>query len=322
MYPGRIPGRVRIGMTAPLASYSARLADVGQVYAQRVFCTALDDDEVLAISAAAQAGRLPIVSFKVGDWAKAASGAVDSQAGAALDRLAGIGPVVVAFHHEPSGDGTPADFAAMQARLLPLARARGLSTALILNGFWWGAKGGYSDAQIGAYLPDLALVDVVAADCYESDRNTVADLFTRFLAWADRAGVRELGVGEWGCRTADGITAAGQVLLANQDRFGWACYFNSPRNSREDWTLSGDRLAAFQALRDASTPPEPEPTPTPEPDPRDAQIADLTAQVTGLQASLAQAQADTAAAVGRAQTAETLAAGLQAKITAAIADLS
>jgi hypothetical protein len=311
-YPGRIPGRVRIGMTAPLASYSARLADVGQVYAQRIFCTALDDDEVLAISAAAQAGRLPIVSFKVGDWAKAASGAVDSQAGAALDRLAGIGSVVVAFHHEPSGDGTPADFAAMQTRLLPFARKRGLGTALILNGFWWGAKGGYTDEQIAAYLPDMSLVDVVAADCYESDRNQVTDLFARFLAWADRAGVRELGVGEWGCRTADGITAAGKVLLENASRFGWACYFNSPRNSREDWTLSGDRLAAFQALRDASIPA----------DPRDAQIADLTTQVGSLQASLAQAQADTAAAAGRAQSAASEVAELQAKIAAAIADLS
>lgn len=314
-YPGRIPGRVRIGMTAPLASYSARLADVGVVAAQRIFCTSLDDDETPAITAAAQAGRLPIVSFKVGDWAKAASGAVDSQAGAALDRLAGIGPVVVAFHHEPSGDGAGADYAAMQTRLLPLARQRGLGTSLILNGFWWGAKGGLSDAQIAAYLPDMSLVDVVAADCYESDRNTVADLFTRFLAWADRAGVTELGVGEWGCRTADGITAAGKVLLEHADRFGWACYYNSPRNSREDWTLSGDRLAAFQALRDASVPADPV-------DPRDRQIADLAAQVDMLQQTLAQETTAAAAAEGRAQTAEADNAALRAKITAAAAALS
>lgn len=310
-YPGRLPGQVRIGMSCPLADYPARLAETGPVMAQRIFCTGLDDDETPAVADAVRSGRLPVVSFKVGDWTQAASGAVDAAVDKALTALAAVGPVAVAFHHEPSGDGTPSAWAAMNARLLPKVQQKGLASAAIVNGFWFGTRGGLTDTQIRDYLPAqvLAAADVVAADCYESDRNQVADLFEGFLAWADRAGVAELGIGEWGTYTAQGLTDAGQVLLEHADRFGFACWFNSVRNSRADWLLTGDRLAAFQALRDASVP---KPT-----DPRDARIADLTAQVDMLRQTLAQETAAAVAAEGRAQTAEADNVTLRAKITTA-----
>lgn len=254
--------RTQIGMSAPTDEWAQRLHQTGPVYARRIFGD-LDSPQSAVSLAASEiaAGRFPILSFKVpndNDWIGAAHGRYDTQLVALKNQLAALGGrVFVTLHHEPSGDGTAADYAAMQAHVLPiLSPPSNVLAGVIVNGFWWSDHGQrLTDAEIAQWLPAsvLAKAEVVAADCYQggtfdSPGEDAGVKIANLSAWATRVGVNRLGIGEYNGMTAAAITHAGDAILADS-RFVFAAIFNSSRNNRPgvDWVLSGTRLAAFIA---------------------------------------------------------------------------
>lgn len=257
---------VRMGMSAPKSEWSTRLAEVGGVDARRIFGDLERPENALKLAAAeVAAGREPILSFKLpdNDWSGAANGRFDAELkslAAQLDRLPGR--VFVTIHHEPTGNGSPAAYAAMQKHVLPLlSPPSNVDAGVIVNGFWWSAGSqGYTDAEIAQWLPAsvLRLAEVVAADTYQGGTTSrigenAGVKIKRMSAWAGRTGVKRLGIGEYNGLDAASIKAAGDAVLADR-RFQFACIFNSSVNNRDgvDWVLSGDRLAAFRtAVRES-----------------------------------------------------------------------
>lgn len=263
------PGQPAIGMSAPVDQWSTRLDEVSPpgVDARRLFAElGSDQGKVNIAKAEILAGRLPILSVKIpnNDWAGAAAGKYDALYIDLANRLQALpGKTVLVVHHEPIGDGSPADFVAMQVQLMPLARPlSNVIVGVILNGFMWSARSqGYSDAEIEAWAP-LRLrqaVEVLAADTYhggtmENPGEDAGVKIARMSAWADRKGyVKPLGIGEFNGLTAAAITNACNAMFADP-RFMFGNVFNSNENNREgiEWVLTGARLTAFKNCVTAS----------------------------------------------------------------------
>lgn len=258
--PGAMPTSVQIGMSTPKAEWDQRLGQTGGVDSRRVFDSLDSPDFAVGLATSeAAAGRMAILSFKVpgNDWAGAGRGVYDPQLRALASRLDAVdGPVFVTLHHEPTGDGTATDYAAMLRHALPILGApANVFAGPIVNGFWWSQGGqGMTDSEISQWLPAdvLRLSEIVAADTYQGGTaakpgENAGVKITRMSAWADRVGVEHLGLGEYNGVDAASITAAGDAILAD-DKFVFAAIFNSSVNNRAgvDWTLTGDRLTAFQ----------------------------------------------------------------------------
>lgn len=259
-------GVVKLGMSAPRTEWATRLAEVGGVDARRIFGTLASPEGALKLATAeVAAGRMPVLSFKVprNDWAGAAAGTYDTALRALTARLDRLpGKVFVTLHHEPTGDGTPADYAAMQRHVLPILGApSNVDAGVIVNGFWWSAGAqGYTDAEIAAWLPAsvLRVAEVVAADTYQGGTTArpgenAGVKISRLSAWATRKGVTRLGIGEFNGLDAASVRAATGAVLDDR-RFSFACIFNSSVNNRAgvDWVLDGARLTAFRsAVREA-----------------------------------------------------------------------
>ena len=253
-------------MSAPADQWNARLAEVGSVDSRRIFSTLSSPSNGLSLAAGeVAAGREPIISFKVpnNDWAGVAAGNYDTQLRNIAGRLAALGGhVFVTLHHEPVGDGTPANYAAMMEHALPiLGAASSVDAGPIVNGFWWSNKSqGYTDAQIAQWLPPavLKVSEVVAADTYQGGNTlnpgeNAGVKIANMSKWATRVGVAHLGIGEYNGLDAASIKAAGDAVLADP-RFSFASVFNSNVNNRDgvDWQLTGARLTAFQATIQAA----------------------------------------------------------------------
>jgi hypothetical protein len=251
---------VRIGMSAPAGEWSARLAETGGVDARRIFGDlASPSGAISTATSEVAAGRMPIVSFKVpnNDWAGVAAGSYDAQLRDVTARLAALpGQVFVTLHHEPSGDGTPAAYAAMLTHALPiLGSPANVNAGPIANGFWWSnGNQGLSDAEIAQWLPTrvLAVSEIVAADTYQGGTTVkpgenAGVKIANMSRWAGRVGVSRLGIGEYNGLNAAAISAAGNAVLSDP-RFRFAAAFNSNVNNRADvnWQLTGDRLDAFK----------------------------------------------------------------------------
>jgi hypothetical protein len=251
---------VKIGMSAPASEWSDRLAETGPVQSRRIFGQLDSPSNALKLaSGEVAAGRMPIVSFKVpnNDWAGVAAGKYDTQLRSVTSSLAALkGKVFVTLHHEPAGDGTPADYAAMMRHALPILGApTTVDAGPIVNGFWWSKKAqGLTDAEIAQWLPSdvLRLSETVAADTYQGGTTAnpgenAAVKIQGLSAWATRVGVKSLGIGEYNGLDAASIKAAGDAVLADP-RFSFAAVFNSNVNNRDgvSWLLSGDRLTAFK----------------------------------------------------------------------------
>jgi hypothetical protein len=252
---------VRIGMSAPAGEWSARLSESGGVDARRIFGDLGSPSSAMKLATSeVAAGRMPILSFKVptNDWAGAGTGAYDAQLRDVTARLAALpGRVFVTLHHEPTGDGTPADYAAMLTHALPIMGApANVDAGPIANGFWWSnGNQGLTDAEISQWLPArvLAASEVVAADTYQGGTTAkpgenAGVKIANMSKWAARVGVARLGIGEYNGLNAAAISAAGNAVLADP-RFSFAAAFNSNVNNREgvSWQLTGDRLTAFKA---------------------------------------------------------------------------
>lgn len=183
------------------------------------------------------AGRIPWLSFKLPQsWTDMAAGKGDAWVTDLGTKLAALpGPVWVALHHEPEGDGVAADYRAMQARCLPmLGKHANVATTLILTG--WGEVLG--SQKIADYWPGDG-VDILGMDPYNwwgtsasegsKVRTTWDELrvyYDAMSAWSATHGCRwavaECGYSDtaaardaaWLTRAYDDMRAMGGVALA------------------------------------------------------------------------------------------------------------
>jgi hypothetical protein len=240
-------------MSSPTQYWDQRVSEVGPgLQARRIFL--LDFGASLSKASEACAdGMYPVISFKTGSysWAQVAAGNADVALRAMATKLAALScDVFVAIHHEPNGDGTPADWSAMQVHALPLLGPDpGVKVGVIGNGWWWsGTSQGLTDAEIAAWIPRsvITVSDVIAGDTYQSTTTSEesAPKIKNMGSWARRVGgVKALGVGEFNGPTAIGITHAAAALAADP-MFAWGCMWNATGGIAT--VLTGDRLTAFQ----------------------------------------------------------------------------
>ena len=111
-----------------------------QLGVRRTYYGATQVDKAVSVSKADLAmDRLPWISFKLPySWAEMAAGKGDAWAtdlAAKLNKL--DGPVWLAFHHEPEGDGDIKQWTAMQAHLAPIVRAAAPNVAytIVVTGY-------------------------------------------------------------------------------------------------------------------------------------------------------------------------------------------
>jgi hypothetical protein len=199
-------------------------------------------------------GRLPWISFKLPyTWSKMAAGVGDPWTEDLAAKLAQLpGPVWVAFHHEPEGDGRLQDWTAMQERLGPMVRreAPNVGFTVILTG--WHQLFGPDKHSLDSVWPHTK-VDVAGFDIYNQYGMTSngrkitkltdmrATYFEPLSRWAKKKGVAwalaETGVNDAASkrypsliqRTYADLVATGGVAL---------CYFNTTLNSTSSWVIT------------------------------------------------------------------------------------
>ena len=200
-------------------------------------------------------GRLPWMSFKLPkSWPAMADGQGDAWVTNLAVRLSKLnGPVWVAFHHEPEGDGDITAWTRMQAHLAPLVRslAPNVAYTIILTGYhqFYGA----TQYHLDSLWPKNTTIDLVGVDVYnkygvtrDGNRSStptdmVGKYFVPLSTWAKAHGVA-WGLGEtgfsnaaaaadpqWITRTYDQMQQYGGVAFA---------YFNTDLHSVADWPLT------------------------------------------------------------------------------------
>lgn len=228
------------------------------------FTGAQVDSGVRTAAADLAAGRLPWISFKLPHtWADMASGRGDAWARDLAGRLARLpGPVWVAFHHEPEGDGDIQAWRRMQERLAPLVRstAPNVGFTVIMTG--WHQFYGDDRYSLDAIWPRGVKVDVAGFDVYNQygvvkngvmntrATNLPVSYFDPISAWAARHdvawGIAETGFTHkaarvyphWIDNTYEALQARGGVAFT---------YFNTTLNSIAPWELSTTpKVAAYR----------------------------------------------------------------------------
>lgn len=201
-------------------------------------------------------GRVPLLSYKVGDWAAVVAGGHDTWATKLAADLAALGGTIrVAIHHEPEGDGDIATWTRMQERLAPIFAAAGIEFWICLTG--WHELYGEAKYNFDALWPNTPHVTGFAVDVYQSDAKTngaITDLdaayWAKLEAEAKKRGVKwsiwETGVSdatfaadpEWFTRNIAAAASRGAV------DFG---YFNTTLNSANTWraVTGSPKEAAF-----------------------------------------------------------------------------
>lgn len=214
------------------------------------------DEAVQTASGDLAAGRLPWISFKLPrSWEEMDSDFGESWARGVAERLAGLdGPVWIALHHEPEGDGDIQAWKRMQERLIPVVReaAPNVAYTVVLTGY--AQFNGPPQYGLTEIFPE-GDVDVAGFDIYNQygvlrngTRNTEGtdvdeQYFEKISAWAEDRGVAwglaetgysDLALDEypgWIQESYDALSARGGVAYA---------YFDSTLNSKADWDLSED----------------------------------------------------------------------------------
>ncbi len=209
--------------------------------------------------------RIPWMSFKLPhSWEQMAAGAGDAWARDLVARLDRVdGPVWLAFHHEPEGEGDIAAWTRMQNRLGPIVRsADNVGFSIVLTG--WNNLYGPQQYHLDKLWPSTK-VDIAGFDVYErygapkdgrivtEHTDFVGRYFKPFQAFARKKGMAwglaETGYShkastddpQWMQRTYDQMANNGGVAFS---------YFNTTLNSTTDWSLSTDtkRRAFASAL--------------------------------------------------------------------------
>lgn len=215
------------------------------------------------------AGRIPWMSFKLPhSWADMASGKGDAWAKDLASRISGVkGPVWVAFHHEPEGDGDVTTWKKIQERLGPILRngAKNVGFSVILTG--WNQWYGESKYRIENIWPNTT-VDIAGFDAYcfygtwkngkyrTGDPSLKVAYFDKISAWAKSKGVA-WGLAEtaltdaasadnpnWIKTTHGELKATGALAMA---------YFDTKLHSDDSYHLTGgQKNRDYQAALKAS----------------------------------------------------------------------
>ncbi len=168
-----------------------------------------------------------------------------------VQRLAKVnGPVWLAFHHEPEGDGNMPDWTAMQRHLAPIVHQYSNNVAFTTILIAWDSFNGPSQYQLNNVWPGDGLVDIAGWDVY-NDYGTTRNgsshpmldptkYFSQMSAFAAQhhthwaiaeTGYTSAAAGQnpkWLSDTYDNLVAHGGLALS---------YFDSSLNSIADWTL-------------------------------------------------------------------------------------
>ncbi len=194
--------------------------------------------------------RLPWISFKAPySWKQMAAGKGDAWARSLATKMKSVGgPVWVAVHHEPEGDGDMQVWKKMQERLAPIMRkaAPNLGYSVILMGYhqFHGAK----KYSLSATWPKTK-VDVAGFDIYEKYgnkgfktwKNWDKAYFSRLQQWSKSSGVpwalAETGYthaaankdAQWMNKVYGSMVKHGGIAFS---------YFNTNLHSASDWRLS------------------------------------------------------------------------------------
>jgi hypothetical protein len=207
-------------------------------------------------SAAADAAknRIPWMSFKTPhSWSEMAAGKGDAWARDLATRLKAVdGPVWVAIHHEPEGDGDMQTWKAMQARLAPIMRgtAPNLGYSIILMGYH--QLHGDAKYSLSATWPNTK-IDVAGFDIYEKYgvqksgqpmtttwKDFVNAYFEPLQAWSKSTGV-PWGLAETGYTDAAALKDSGWMSRTYGDMVAHGgiafSYFNTNLNSQANWAL-------------------------------------------------------------------------------------
>jgi hypothetical protein len=219
-------------------------------------------------TADAKAGRIPWLSYKLSvSWADAAAGKADAATKALATQLATVpGPVWVAIHHEPEGDGNLSDWVALQRRLLPLlAAAPNVRTSIILTA--WDTFDSKNAAYSLNSLWPGNMVDILGFDAYNpyGDANHPDKGWTEMSHYYDEIApaAKKLGV-DWAiaetgytdpaaAKDPDWLTRAYNDMANRTDLPGLGlCYFDSSANSIGSWPLNGVKDAKFADILNRS----------------------------------------------------------------------
>jgi hypothetical protein len=205
--------------------------------------------------------RLPWLSFKLPySWEDMRDGLGDDWARGLAQRLATLdGPVWVAFHHEPEGDGDIQAWTAMQERLAPIVRetAPNVAYSVILTG--WHQLHGTPQYSLDAVWPHTT-IDIAGFDVYNKygvERNGARvndstdferDYFSAFSRFAKQHGVAwglaETGQTDrsaqvdpnWTLRTYMSVLKYGGIVFS---------YYNSTLNSVAPWRMNSEKSQEF-----------------------------------------------------------------------------
>lgn len=200
------------------------------------------------------AGRLPWISFKLPySWSDMVAGRGDAWAKDLATRFAGLnGPVWLAFHHEPEGDGDIQTWRKMQERLAPMIRSRAANVGFTVVLTGWHELYGDTQYRLSNIWPRGVKIDVAGFDVYQNYgvvKNGVKttkwtdfenSYYKPISTWAANNNVK-WGLGETGI-TNDGAEAKpgwiNQVVDQMTTYGGIAfSYFDSSLNSVAPWTL-------------------------------------------------------------------------------------
>ncbi|MCW2814733.1 MAG: hypothetical protein JWN84_2188, partial [Nocardioides sp.] len=136
---------------------------------RRTFWTGAQVDKAVRVAAGDLAKhRLPWISFKLPhSWQDMTAGRGDAWVRDLARRLAALpGPVWVAFHHEPEGDGDITAWRTMQERLAPIVRATAPNVAYTVIVTGWNQFYGAAQYSLSRIWPRGVEIDVAGFDLY------------------------------------------------------------------------------------------------------------------------------------------------------------
>src|SRR3954452_11001571 len=213
--------------------------------------------------------RVPWLSFKLPySWTDMANGRGDHWVRSLVSQLGALnGPVWLAFHHEPEGDGDITEWVRMQRHLGPIVRSTAPNVAFSLIFTGWHEFYGPRRYRLSKLWPHVK-VDLLGFDIYDkygafrngqmfnNHTDMVGSYFTKIQAFAAthhvkwalaETGHTDLAATDdpdWVARTYHQLRDNGGIAMA---------YFNTWLNSSASWPLTGGKEPAFDDVL-ASTP--------------------------------------------------------------------
>jgi PKD repeat protein len=152
---------------------------------RRFYTSSQVSSAVTAAQDALAHNRVPWISFKLPyTWEDMAAGKGDAWTLDLVKRLDALdGPVYLAFHHEPEGDGNITAWKQMQERLGPIVRSNSDNVAFTVVLTGWNQLYGDAQYRLDSMMPNTK-VDLVGFDVYEKygTNNSSGTMITK---WTD-----------------------------------------------------------------------------------------------------------------------------------------